>query len=80
MLVCNKLHMFLLTILQVSPDQGQFLAMLVKLMGAERCIELGTFTVSLYFCNNVLRTKHILSFHRIGTSLLISHYSGDGLV
>ena len=49
MLVCIKLHVFSLTILQVSPEQGQFLAMLVKLMGAERCIEVGIFTVSLHF-------------------------------
>lgn len=30
--------------MQVSPDQGQFLAMLVRLMGAERCIEVGVYT------------------------------------
>jgi hypothetical protein len=28
---------------QVSPDQAQFLAMLVQIMGAERCIEVGVF-------------------------------------
>jgi predicted O-methyltransferase YrrM len=31
---------------QVSPDQAQFLAMLVQIMGAERCIEVGVFHVS----------------------------------
>eukprot|EP00897_Mesotaenium_endlicherianum_P003621 jgi/Mesen1/3287/ME001906S02383 len=30
--------------MQVSPEQGQFLAMLVKLMGATRCIEVGVYT------------------------------------
>ncbi|KAI5080649.1 hypothetical protein GOP47_0003832 [Adiantum capillus-veneris] len=30
--------------MQVSPDQGQFLAMLVRLMGAKRCIEVGVYT------------------------------------
>lgn len=30
--------------MQASPDQGQFLAMLVRLMGAERCIEVGVYT------------------------------------
>lgn len=30
--------------LQISPDQGQFLALLVKLTGARRIIEVGTFT------------------------------------
>jgi hypothetical protein len=31
---------------QVSPNQAQFLAMLVQIMGAERCIEVGVFHVS----------------------------------
>jgi predicted O-methyltransferase YrrM len=30
--------------MQISPDQGQFMALLVKLIGARRCIEIGTFT------------------------------------
>ena len=30
--------------MQISPDQGQFMALLVKLMGARRTIEVGTFT------------------------------------
>jgi len=30
--------------MQISPEQGQFLALLVRLMGAERCLEVGTFT------------------------------------
>ncbi|MCO5593488.1 hypothetical protein L7F22_047502 [Adiantum nelumboides] len=30
--------------MQVSPDQGQFLAMLVQLMGAKQCIEVGVYT------------------------------------
>lgn len=30
--------------MQISPDQGQFLAMLVRLIGAERCIEVGVYT------------------------------------
>ena len=30
--------------LQISPDQGQFMALLVKLLGARRTIEIGTFT------------------------------------
>ena len=29
---------------QVSPEQGQFLAMLVRCLGAKRVLELGTFT------------------------------------
>jgi predicted O-methyltransferase YrrM len=30
--------------MQISPEQGQFMALLVKLMGAKRCIEVGVFT------------------------------------
>ena len=31
-------------VMQISPDQGQFLAMLVQLMGAKKTIEVGVFT------------------------------------
>lgn len=30
--------------MQISPEQGQFMALLVRLIGAERCIEIGTYT------------------------------------
>ena len=30
--------------MQISPDQGQFMALLIKLLGARRTIEIGTFT------------------------------------
>jgi predicted O-methyltransferase YrrM len=30
--------------MQIAPEQGAFMAMLVSLIGARRCIELGTFT------------------------------------
>lgn len=30
--------------MQIGPDQGQLMALLVKLVGARRCIEIGTFT------------------------------------
>ncbi|HVT75783.1 MAG TPA: O-methyltransferase [Acidimicrobiales bacterium] len=30
--------------MQIAPDQGAFLALLVKLTGARRCVEVGTFT------------------------------------
>ena len=30
--------------MQISPEQGQFMALLVKIVGARRCLEVGTFT------------------------------------
>ena len=30
--------------MQIAPEQGQFMAFLVRLMGASRCIEVGTYT------------------------------------
>lgn len=30
--------------MQISPEQGQFMALLVELMGARRCLEVGVFT------------------------------------
>ena len=30
--------------MQIAPDQGQFMALLVRLVGARRCLEIGTFT------------------------------------
>jgi predicted O-methyltransferase YrrM len=33
-----------MAMMQISPEQGQFLALLVQLMRAHRCLEVGTFT------------------------------------
>jgi predicted O-methyltransferase YrrM len=30
--------------MQISPEQGQFMALLVRMIGARRCLEVGTFT------------------------------------
>lgn len=32
------------SVMQISPEQGQFMALLVKLIGAKRALEIGTFT------------------------------------
>src|SRR5262245_32520657 len=33
-----------MALMQISPEQGQFLALLVQVMQARRCLEVGTFT------------------------------------
>ncbi|MEO8223416.1 MAG: class I SAM-dependent methyltransferase [Gammaproteobacteria bacterium] len=33
-----------MAVMQISPEQGQFMALLVRLIGARRCLEVGTFT------------------------------------
>jgi predicted O-methyltransferase YrrM len=33
-----------MAVMQISPEQGQFMAFLLKLTGARRCLEIGTFT------------------------------------
>jgi len=33
-----------MAVMQISPEQGQFMALLLKIMGARRCLEVGTFT------------------------------------
>ncbi len=33
-----------LSVMQIGPEQGQFMALLVRLIGARRCLEIGTFT------------------------------------
>ncbi len=33
-----------MAVMQISPEQGQFMGLLVQLLGARRCLEVGTFT------------------------------------
>ena len=33
-----------MSMMQISPEQGQFMQLLVKLMGARQCLEIGVFT------------------------------------
>lgn len=33
-----------LGVMQISPEQGQFMALLIRMLGARRCLEVGTFT------------------------------------
>ena len=59
---------------QIPPDQGQFLALLVQLIGAKRCIEVGVFHVrdvpflKLFTFNN--STTHAFAIFFCDTCLL----------
>ena len=33
-----------MAVMQIAPEQGQFMAFLIRLMGAQRCLEVGSFT------------------------------------
>ena len=33
-----------LSVMQIAPEQGQFMRLLVQILGAKRCLEIGTFT------------------------------------
>lgn len=33
-----------MAVMQIGPEQGQFMALLIRLLGARRCLEVGTFT------------------------------------
>jgi len=49
--------------MQISPEQGQFMQLLTKLMGARRCIEVGVFTGYSSLCVALVLPKdgHILA-------------------
>ena len=40
----TETHKLSTSAMQISPEQGQFMAMLIKLMGAKKTLEVGTFT------------------------------------
>ncbi|NVK37342.1 MAG: class I SAM-dependent methyltransferase [Gammaproteobacteria bacterium] len=48
--------------MQISPEQGQFMALLVKLMGARNIIEVGTFTgySSICMAQNMIRPARLI--------------------
>lgn len=45
-------------IMQISPDQGQFMALLIKMINAERIIEVGTFTGYSALCMALALPTH----------------------
>ena len=81
--------------MQIAPDQGQFMAMLIKIMGAERLIEIGTYTgYSTLVCAMAMNKGQIIALDRdpVSTSVakefwkiagvdhLIDFRLGDALV
>ena len=40
----ETLQMGRLSVMQIAPEQGAFLALMARLTGATRCLEVGTFT------------------------------------
>lgn len=45
---------------QVSPDQAQLLAMLVQILGANRCIEVGVYTVCVPCVSSISHTSLLM--------------------
>ncbi|OIT19281.1 PREDICTED: O-methyltransferase MdmC-like isoform X1 [Nicotiana attenuata] len=60
--------------MQVSPDQAQLLAMLVQILGAKRCIEVGTYTgySSLAVALVLPEEGHLVACERDGKSIEVA--------
>uniref|UniRef100_A0A5B7CA08 Uncharacterized protein n=1 Tax=Davidia involucrata TaxID=16924 RepID=A0A5B7CA08_DAVIN len=60
--------------MQVSPDQAQLLAMLVQILGAERCIEVGVYTgySSLAIALVLPESGHLVACDKDATSLEVA--------
>ena len=52
--------------MQISPDQGQFMALLIEMLGATRCLEIGTFTGYSALCVTLAmpRSGRLVAFDR----------------
>ncbi|EXB42567.1 Tricin synthase 1 [Morus notabilis] len=51
--------------MQVSPDQAQLLAMLVQILGAERCIEVGVYTIDIHSTSYCYETNDVQEFKEV---------------
>ncbi|MSO88941.1 MAG: SAM-dependent methyltransferase [Rhodospirillaceae bacterium] len=52
--------------MQISPDQGQFMALLIEMLGATRCLEIGSFTGYSALCVTLAmpRSGRLVAFDR----------------
>ncbi|XP_050387225.1 uncharacterized protein LOC126803462 [Argentina anserina] len=57
----------------VSPDQAQLLAMLVKIHGAEKCVEVGVYTISFSHLSN-LQLLACLLVYKVKNVRRLFHY------
>jgi predicted O-methyltransferase YrrM len=68
---------------QIAPEQGPFLAMLVQLMGAKKCLEVGTFTgYSAAWIASVLPADGTITCCEINTTfadIARKHWTAAGL-
>ena len=57
-----------LSIMQIAPEQGQFMRLLVQILGARHCLEVGTFTgystLSVALGSSARGSYHHLRHHR----------------
>ena len=68
--------------MQIAPDQGQFMAMLIKIMGAERLIEIGTYTgYSTLVCAMAMDKGQIIALDRdpVSTSVAKEFWKTAGV-
>ena len=65
-----------MALLQISPDQGQFMALLVKLTGAKRILEIGTYTGYSAMAMCLAIAREIVVAH--GGDIKVSSQPGEG--
>lgn len=62
----------------MSPDQAQLLAMLVQILGAKRCIEVGVYTVCInelvLIIDKLALNFHFTFFHFCLFAIVLAYY------
>jgi predicted O-methyltransferase YrrM len=72
-----------MAIMQISPEQGQFLALLVELIGARKAIEVGTFTgySAMWIAKGMGPEGHLVAMdvNEKYASIALRHWASAGL-